>query len=793
MIEIKNEKVIINNKEEVLFGGELHYFRVPVSEWSGRIKQIKAAGGNMVSTYIPWIFHEQVEGEIDLTGKTRPEKDLQKFVEMIADAGMYCLVRPGPYVMAEIVDHGVPAWFLKTYPEASAKDEKGINHPVGLVSYLHPTFLEKAENWYKHVCEILVPFQITKGGPVIMFQLDNEVGMFHWVTNKGDFNDATLSEFQHYLEKKYTLEQFKTTYTNRVLSIAEFVKSNVKEVEGEYAFALQNDYSLFMRQHYRTYIEKLKEFTIDNGINLPWVINVHGFDTVGGILKRGMKYPIGLSQLLETAKIENAIIAGDYYIGNLEFDNYTDVVVANAFTKAIQPKNQPLFSAEFQGGCIMEKPRLQPSAFDLLTRLCFANGMNAVNYYMFVSGENYEGIGLFGKRHEWQAPLSATGKERTHYKSIQHLGRMFQTFNKQLLATKPVYHTHLAFYPDYFMTELHNPYTESMMKEMEGWREWFLFNGMAKALTVDNISYDGYNLLETEAIDVAKMPSLWVFSMKWMDEDVQQKLIEYMMAGGMLIIFPTLPTQTLKCEPCTLLKDFIDVKQKDMRRGYAIVEGMENVSSLMQTFEATDGAFAWTEDEHKDVVAFEKSLGCGKVVVFGLAMEIAYAYQFDAIRKMTDRIGIASDFAFSEDVEAINAFAREATDGSKFLFLQNFDEYAKETQIYYQGADIFDGVKINLAGKGGLILPLQVSLTADILIEMGTAEIFDCEHGEQTADVKVKNVKNATFIFTTSDYKPLANELVNVEQIATNRYRVTFNSWDEIVEFSFGKKDAAVG
>ena len=68
---------------------------------------------------------------------------------------------------------------------------------------------------------------------------------------------------------------------------------------------------------------------------------------------------------------------------------------------------------------------------------------------------------------------------------------------------------------------------------------------------------------------------------------------------------------------------------------------------------------------------------------------------------------------------------------------------------------------------------------------MGTAEIFDCEHGEQTVDVKVKNVKHVTFIFTTSDYKPIANELVNVEQIATNRYRVTFNSWDETVAFSF--------
>ncbi|PGL70104.1 beta-galactosidase [Bacillus sp. AFS055030] len=785
MIQIKDEKVIINGKEVILFGGELHYFRLPQSEWKNRIKQIKAAGANMVSTYIPWQFHERIEGEIDLIGKTRPEKDLKTFLQMIKDEDMFCLVRPGPYVMAEIVDHGVPTWFIDHYDEALAKNEKGESHPVRLVSYLHPIYLEKTENWYNHVCEIIAPYQVKNGGPVIMFQLDNEVGMFHWVTNQGDFNDVTLNYFKEYLKQKYSLEEFQNIFTDEISSIEEFVQKKMKKVEEQYSFALQNEYSLFMREHYRTYIETLKEYAVKNHIMVPFVVNIHGFDTVGGILKRGMKYPIGISQLIETTKIEDVIIAGDYYIGNLEYDNYTDIIVANAFTRSVQSKDQPLFSAEFQGGCITEKPRLQPSAFDLITRLSFANGMNAVNYYMFVSGENYEDIGLFGKRHEWQAPLSAMGKERAHYKTIQHLGKMFQVYNDELLKTKPEYNTYLAFYPDYFMTEFHNQYTEGMIKEIEQWREAFLFNGIAKSLTINNIAYDGYNLLENEEIDVKEISSLWVFSTKWMDAKIQQKLVNYIKNGGKLIIFPILPTETMKCTPCTILKDFIEVEQKEIKHGFAIVENMENIAAMMQTFNHAEGAFVWTEDDDKDVVAFEKNIGDGKVVVIGLGMEIQFDYQLEAIKKITNKLEIYSDFVFDENIEAIDAFARISQKDSKFIFIHNFDEYEKETTISYKGKKLLNGKKITIPRKGGLILPIQVKLTEGIFIEYGTGEIFEVEHEKNEINVSVKIMQEEEFLFKSTKWIPQENNTIKVEQIDLDQYIVKINTREKVAEIKF--------
>lgn len=782
MITVQNEKVVINGEDVILFGGELHYFRVPASEWKGRIQQIKAAGGNMVSTYVPWKFHEPVEGEIDLSGKTRPEKDLKKFFEIIQEENMYCLVRPGPYVMAEIDDHGVPSWFIDNYDEAMAKDRDGNSHSLRLVSYLHPTYIEKTEKWYQHVCEVIEPYQVTNGGPIVMFQLDNEVGMFHWVTNMGDYNAATLQLFGHYLEKKYSLETFNETYALNVDSIQEFAMNKVKQVEECYAFAVQNDYSLFMREHYREYIELLKGLAEKFSINVPFVVNIHGFDTIGGILKRGMKYPIGVSQLLETAKIENVMLAGDYYIGNIEYDNYTDLVVANAFTRSVQPKEQPLFSAEFQGGCTTDKPRLQPSSFDLITRLSFANGMNAVNYYMFVSGENWENIGIHGKRHDWQTPVTAYGKERAHYKTIQHLGKMFKTYNNALINAKPEYNTHLAFYPDYFMTELYNEFSLEMLKEIESWREDFLYNGIAKGLTTRNIAYDGYNLLEEGRIDVKKIPSLWVFSTKWMDEKIQDKLVSYVKEGGKLIIFPTLPTETMKQKPCTILKDFIGVEQKEMKEGFSIILNIENIAANMQTFEETQGAFVWTEDEDKDVVAFQKSIGAGFVAVVGLAMDCLFEYQLDAIKEIANHLDVYSSFEFDRDVDAVDAFARIADDGSKFIFLHNFDDYEKKTSVTFKGEKLFGGKGLVIPRKSGLMLPIMTKLVDDIVIEYATAEIFGCTVLEKVLELKVRAIQDEEFIFCSEQFEPVSEEGIHVEKLGQGRYLVQASKMsDEIV------------
>lgn len=787
MIQIKDEKIIINGQPTLLFGGELHYFRIPKEEWRERIRQVKEAGTNMISTYVPWIFHEMEEGNIDLTGRTRGERDLKGFLEMVAEEGMYCLVRPGPYVMAEIVDHGVPSWFIDNYPEAVAKTNNGNLHPTRVVSYMHPVFLEKTEKWYKAVCEIIEPYQTTHGGPVVLFQIDNEVGMFHWVTNQPDYNQETLELFKHYLADKFTKEEFEFTFRIPYENMDQLALLGIKKPEPIFAHALRNEFGLFLREHYRQFLEWLKESAENKGITIPFVVNIHGFHSID-LLKRGTMYPIGISQLLEAAKIENVLMAGDYYIGNIEYDNYIDVVLANSFTKAIQWKEQPLFSAEFQGGNSHALPRLQPTAFDLTTRLCMADGMNGVNYYMFAGGENYENIGLLGRRHEWQAPLSSRGKKLPHYHVIQHLGKMFDAYSQSLLETKPVYDTYLGFYPDYFMTEFYDEHTKSMVDEIQHGREKYLYNGIAKGLRLNNVIFEGINVMDANELDPETIPTLWMFSTKWMDAGIQQKLVNYLDNGGTLVLFPEIPDRTMKNTPCTILMDYIDVKIKGVKQeGFATIGSFDSVKvNFMQLYGVEDRVFGWTEGDTRESVAFEKELGKGKLIMLGAGFDLDFDYKKAIVDEVITKTGINKRFKVAEDLDIT---VRKGPSGSEFFFIENFDEYGKETTITYEGVPLLEGRKLMILPKSGLMIPVNVQLTEELLVVYGTGEINNVENKGDKLFVTLKVVqKEEVFIFESGIWIADECESVKVETIEKNRYRVTVRKEKDAEVISFRKR-----
>ena len=88
--------------------GEIHYFRVPRLEWHERTSKLRAAGCNAVASYIPWLCHEPVEGQVDLDGTTRPELDLGAFIDLCRAHDLYFVARPGPFVMAEMKNEGLP-------------------------------------------------------------------------------------------------------------------------------------------------------------------------------------------------------------------------------------------------------------------------------------------------------------------------------------------------------------------------------------------------------------------------------------------------------------------------------------------------------------------------------------------------------------------------------------------------------------------------------------------------------------------------------------------------------------
>ena len=160
VFEIRKDNFYLDGKPFQVISGSIHYFRVVPEYWRDRLLKLKAMGCNTVETYIAWNFHERKQGEFDFTGA----RDVERFVRIAQEVGLYVILRPSPYICAEWEFGGFPAWLLK---------EDGM----GLRCY-DEKYLSHVMAYYDELIPRLVPLQVTHGGPVLMMQVENEYGSY---------------------------------------------------------------------------------------------------------------------------------------------------------------------------------------------------------------------------------------------------------------------------------------------------------------------------------------------------------------------------------------------------------------------------------------------------------------------------------------------------------------------------------------------------------------------------------------------------------------------------------------
>lgn len=146
----------VDGKRVLLQSAELHYFRLPSPDlWRDVLQKLKAAGFNGVSLYFDWAYHSPKPGVYDFTGV----RDVDLLLRMTEQEGMYVIARPGPYINAETTGGGFPGW-LKTVP--------------GRARSSAPGYTAAYEQWLGHLNPILAKHQVTRGGSVLLYQVENE-------------------------------------------------------------------------------------------------------------------------------------------------------------------------------------------------------------------------------------------------------------------------------------------------------------------------------------------------------------------------------------------------------------------------------------------------------------------------------------------------------------------------------------------------------------------------------------------------------------------------------------------
>ncbi|HEX3010043.1 MAG TPA: beta-galactosidase, partial [Bacteroidales bacterium] len=158
--EIKDGSFLLHGKPVQIHSGEMHYPRIPKEYWRHRFKMMKAMGLNTVATYVFWNYHNTAPGVWDFKSDN---KNLVEYIKTAQEEGMFVILRPGPYVCAEWEFGGYPWWLL------NSKDLKiRTNQP----------FLDSCRVYINKLAEQVKNLQISKGGPIIMVQVENEFGSY---------------------------------------------------------------------------------------------------------------------------------------------------------------------------------------------------------------------------------------------------------------------------------------------------------------------------------------------------------------------------------------------------------------------------------------------------------------------------------------------------------------------------------------------------------------------------------------------------------------------------------------
>ncbi|MBL8163896.1 MAG: glycoside hydrolase, partial [Anaerolineae bacterium] len=549
---------------------------------------------------------------------------------------------------------------------------------------------------------------------IVMVQLDNEMGMLQWVRNIVDINPDTLERFSAYLHSRCG-DQLSQRYP--AADLPAFLREQLTHPQPPYAALVLEDYRRFYRTYLRDYMALLWERAKAHGMEVPPVVNIHGFGN------GGKTFPIGLSQLVEAMALEGMVSATDVYPIFIGEGNIHQLLLVNEMTKALQNPQQALFSIEFQAGGNLDFGGAQSSLYDLHSRLCISCGMRAINHYLFFDGEN-DPLLSPTKRHNWGHPVRKDGTLRRHYARYPKLSRVLAAYGVDLVQARPKTVTTVGFLLDQFMTEVNNTFTRPASDILTHQRDVILFDLLARGLTLTHRPFDAVELTQA-SLDPAAIPLLWVMMDKQCDEAVQHKLAAYIRHGGKLILVGRMCQETFDHSPCTALADAIGIQ--------GITSDPPFTPTNIQVFDYPDVPVSFMESYTGDfdtvfaaspagqAVGFIKGIGAGQVLLLGAALPANTLEDLDIVQQMAERMGCPRLFSMSEWADVRLS---EGEQGS-FLFVSNYQDDPIETTISSAGKALLGGHAVTLAARRGVILPLEWRVKAGVIIHYLTSEVIE--------------------------------------------------------------------
>lgn len=670
----------VNGEPLYLNSGEVHYFRVPKDDWARRLELLKEAGGNCVATYIPWLIHEPEEGRFVFDAGDGVT-DLEAFITTAREQGLSVIARPGPYQYSELVNDGLASWLFDKYPEIRALNISGKPLTPASASYLHPAFLEKTRNWFEKVCAILAKHTVSKGGPIVFTQLDNELAGIHVWRGSLDYHPEVMGfgktdgRYTRFLREKYgEVKEMNRLYGTKVERFEELVPSAdwPRSVPGE---RRRRDYFDFYRSTIAEYCAKLAEMLRASGVDTP--------------LMHNSANPAMNAYFPETVEAlgSDLVLGSDHYYNlgqNWRHNNPSPQELIQKFTslEMLRMLGSPPTVLEMPGGSPWDWPPITATDLKAWYWAHLALGMKGHNYYVFTGGTNPPGAGSFGSSYDYQAAIGAKGEVRPLYEVQKEFGTFIA--NRPWLAeAEREYDCRIGLAWDAAHAGTGQVKDPPDVKEGRQTVWEFTQKGLLNTAFCAGLSPVLCDLDSDDWIEETDTPVL-VPTSTVVPTARQERMVEFLKRGGKLVMGPVFPKLNEKAKRCMALKEYLNVEwpKQSSQPVLLNVDGVDHITgslAFMTKNVPENAEIIGRTATGDEVTAWQINLdGGGKIVWLGLRWIHGSNRQARMLQALLSRLGLQNRVTCSNP----NVWTSLRTAGTRsLLFLMNLNSSAMEAEV----------------------------------------------------------------------------------------------------------------
>jgi hypothetical protein len=496
-----------------LHSAAFFYYRIPRDLWDVLLDRHRELGLNTIDLYIPWNWHEPLEGQLDFDGHSNPRRDLRGLLKLIAEKGFKLVARPGPMILNEWRHGGYPEWLLKRpeyrmdavdrlegrYPPLATLNARDAE--AAAAGWLeNPTHLEYARKWLGAVARELAAYSANR-------------------TVRVKVREA----------KKEAPEE--------------------KEISGPLLFVQLDDDMAIGRTNYAgpkfwRYMDELRRMLEAGGLEVPVYINPT--DMRVSAAGAGLEQPIGVMGQWYLSPAARPAASPSAAPSETRLSPH-DVSTLEFFVETLntQPAFPPIL-IEYQAGWYTPgddaRPLESPPANTLLSsRLLFAHGLHGLNY--FPAQDTFSPAGYetpwANRYYRWDAALDLNGNRQPRARAVLRNARILENWGEFLAASHKradfgiVYP--LGAYPQLPLTGediLHISHSVMRLERLAH------LAGLASELLDPH--YQPVEQILRHALVLLPVfdPAQEKFRLS---EKAQRVLVEYVRRGGTLVYFPARP------------------------------------------------------------------------------------------------------------------------------------------------------------------------------------------------------------------------------------------------------------